>query len=220
MTIFDKNRKITKSGAAKTPDAGDNEQIHIEGLERYAALSALKDEIENILKIISSEIKEDALALFVARGAEAKARPPNLRARDGAATAIVQLKRLPAKSAVARENLLLLKKNEIPWINLAGRFVVNPNYTSNGALLEKAAKALVAAKIPEDFILYEEEEKITLDDNSIDAIFKLKDRKLIEKLLPIATTIAISDRQLAKNMNETLEIVSGIIEEMEGGGSE
>ncbi len=180
--------------------------VNTPGLHLYAALNALKANIEGRIEVVANEIKfgrtdkngtiiGGMLDYFVTNGMKAQKKPDNYKGEDQGTVASLQMKARGAGSALSEEEQILFSDNDIPLEEIVDRdetFVINPAYGKDMDMLARVSEALEGLGLPADFILRQEKvSKVVATPASMDAIFGLEDVDLVKALVPLVSTFAI-----------------------------
>jgi len=169
------------------------------GLEQFSAIKNAMDTLEALAKTVEQDVKGQMLTLFVAAGSSSGLKPENFEGTEGAATASCELRKRSVKSALSPEDKALLVDYNIPVEETKSEvetFIFNPAYINNQAMMAKIEKALnKVAGLPEDLIMKQVgTTTYTVSDETVDAVFAIKDKEKLEKLVPIVTTLAIKPK--------------------------
>jgi hypothetical protein len=170
--------------------------IVMEGVEQYAAICAVMKSLEAVQKTLASDLKAQGVDLMVTEGMRLKSAPESIKAREGQGSANIQLRCKGSNIALSEEDIERLNENNIPLQtvdNVVETYVINPAYKDDEKTLEKVSKALAKVPgLPEDFIQLQRDQKVCVDgDNTLNALMAIKDRALVEALLPLVTIQAI-----------------------------
>lgn len=184
-------------------------EVNLEGLQDYAELDSLIKNLTTMQKTLGGELHDKMYSIFKA----GKTRPENFTGIDGIASASCQMKTRSSASPLTPEERQALDADEIPYDKeevVPQRFIVNPRYMGDEALLEKISKAISKVPgLPEDFIqMQASSEKFVVTDATIDAIYE---KKLTDKFLKMTTTPAIrptlSDTNIMRAMKRVTELL-------------
>lgn len=215
MSLFTQ-AKPAAAAKPKTKKA-KTEAVEIEGLETYAGVCAVLKALEAVKTTMEADIKEFGVAKMVTAGMDAGKRPENLAAVEGKATASIQLRVKGANIAIPIEDAARLRMASVPLTEVdvvTDTFIINPEYAQDGALLEKVSKALEGVKgLPADFIQKQEEKRTVVDgDTTMNAIFAIKDRSLVEALLPLVCSTAIRPSFKGK-IEDAVKAIADLLED-------
>lgn len=179
----------------------------VEGIHLYAALKAVKTNVEAQIAVVESEIKAQMTDHFVDEGMKIDRRPANYKGTDSGSEASLQLKTSP--SAINEEAQKLLGEKKIPLTKSVAQhatFIVNPAYADlsnerNAAMLTKVSEALMELGLPVDFFQQQDEvSKVVADEDSIHAVMALESKSDVAALLPLVSCLAIK-ATLAEDAN-------------------
>ncbi len=209
-----------KPVAAKTPKGKKKDVVTIDcpHLERYAAIQSAIKSLETMLAVEKTKVDEAAFNYFVTAGMKIQSKPDNIEGVDGAATASLQLKSRLSTSGLNDEEVTLLQENNIPIgenVSQEETFIINPEYITNEKLMKRVGETLAnVSGIPADYILSQPKiAKQIATDDSIAAVFKIKDEDTLRALLPLVTTQA-TRAKLAKE-SDPFAIIDAIMAENE-----
>ena len=161
------------------------------GLGKYAAACALEKAIKAVKARYESAVKDISLDIFASAGAASGTVPENFKAAEGLSEASVQLKRRASNSTLTPEEIAMCEMHKIPVKVIEGAFYINPAYSGMTDLMKKVGEAIAKVPgLPDDFILKQEDVTVASEEG-IQTIFASKDKKLIDMLLPIQTTVAL-----------------------------
>lgn len=184
-----------KSKAKKSTDF-----VETPGLELYAALCAVKKNVEAQISVVRTGIDDVAMERFVAEGMRKGANPESYKGSEGSATASIQLRCRSSASGLSEEEQEICEENNIPLDENVAReetFIFNPIYADlsdddNAEMFRKVEAALEGLGLPADFIQRQTAvKKVVATEASIDAVFKLKDADKVAALLPLVTVQAM-----------------------------
>lgn len=192
MSIFENAKKTP---AKKKVSKSAAPEVNVEGIERLAALEALKANLEAQIAIEKNNINEKAMTYFVDTGMATKTRPANFKGLENGSEASLQLKDRSSRSYLNDEMIAVLKDHKIPYdrnVSKEETYYINPEYITDSDMMKMVGENLELLNLPKDFILYQEEEfgNVATKD-SVAAVFKLDDEDAVRELLPIVTTQAI-----------------------------
>jgi hypothetical protein len=187
---------------AKKPTAKKADAVHfhaLEGLEQFASICAVEKALEAIKKTIEADLKAAGVDIMVTEGLRLQRRPESIKASEGKAVASIQLKAKASNIAISEDDQQRLGDAEIPLRTVdvvTETFIFNPAYASDEKIQGKVSDALMKlikkGDLPEDIIQHQQDQKVVCDgDTTLNAIFALKDRALVEALLPLVTSTAI-----------------------------
>lgn len=189
--------------AADKPKAkakASTDYVETPGLELYAALCAVKKNVEAQISVVRTGIDEVAMERFISEGMRKGANPESYKGSEGQATASIQLRCRSSASGLSEDEQTILEENNIPLDRNVQReetFIINPAYADlsdekNAEMLQKVEKALSKLGLPEDFFQRQTAvEKVIATEESINTVFKLKDAQKVAALLPLVTCQAM-----------------------------
>jgi len=178
------------------------------GVAELAALEHLQESVAAMIAMKKTEVLDAGLDIQINRGMNKKGRPDTLYVEDNGdgsfkGTGNVQVKRRSSASAVTEEQADILNEHGIPYQASVHTetYVVNAKYADDKDLFARIDKALSRVQgIPEDFFeIIEEDSKPIVTDESMDAVFRLGDKKLIKELLPLVSTSLVSGLSVTDN---------------------
>jgi len=197
-------------------------------IDSLLSLAAINNAIKSLttLKVsLEGSVKNQMSSLFVAKGASSGLKPDSFEGTDGVASASCELRKRSAVSKLSPEEVAILTDHKIPFetsSNTTETFIFNPAYLSDAKLMAKVEKALsTIVGLPDDFIQHQTGATFyTVSDETVDAVFKLKDASKIATLMPIVTTLAIKpklndDEVVADTVRELLLGEAKKVEEAE-----
>jgi len=193
MNLFEKATKVPAkaTGKAKT----DKQEIAIAGIESLAQIKAMMANLEAVAKTLETDIKAAGFQEFL--DMETNVRPESFKGIDGLASASVEMRKRGTNSALNEDECSVLKQlglSPFKQIVTTEMFGINPEFAKDKVLMTKVSKALEKI-VPEGFIVLQEEvSKMVVDDNLIDAAFKMKDADKRKVALEIVTTMALKPK--------------------------
>ena len=216
MSIFAKAKAVTTT----KPAAGKKtkQEIAIAGVQNLAEIKAMMASLEAMAATLEGEIKEAGFSEFL--DMETKIRPESFKGIDGQASASVEMRKRGTNSALNADEVATLEAfglTPFKQVITTEMFGINPAYAGDEKLMEKVSKAIEKI-VPEDFIvLQEEKSKMVVNDELLDAAFKLAGDKR-ETALRIVTTMALkpklnADYDMSKLQANVLAMLAPIEEE-------
>lgn len=193
MTNLFEKAKASPVKPTKKPTKPSKARIGVAGIERHAALAVIAASIKTLEETEAASVKDSVLDYFVTEGMAKVRRPENFRGVEGDAETSCELRRRTSRSVLTEDEIEILEAHKIPLEErdvVVEAFIVNPNYTQDMGLLKKVSKALEGI-VPDDFFQMQSEKTMVVSDETIDEIFKLKNKDDLEKCLKIATTTAL-----------------------------
>lgn len=193
MSLFDKATKIApkSTGKAKT----DKKEIAIAGIQALAEIKAMMASLEAASKTIETEIKAAGFQEFL--DMDTVVRPESFKGIDGLASASVEMRKRGTNSSLNEDECNVLEQlglTPFKQIVTTEMFGINPIFAVDTTLMGKVSKALEKI-VPEGFIvLQEESSKMVVNDELLDAAFKLKDGDKRKVALEIVTTMALKPK--------------------------
>lgn len=161
-----------KSMASK-PKKGEKELIGMDDIEQYSHVDAILKGLESVKETLAATIKAKALGMFIERAKGRK--PESFRAAEGDASASIEMRKRSTRSALTDEEVIVLEQLNIPVetsITVPRMFGINPSYCGDMKLLEKVSAA-IAALVPADFIVVQEEKSTrVVSDSTFDEAWK------------------------------------------------
>jgi hypothetical protein len=171
--------QLKPSNGPKSPNKKEkNETITISGLEEYAALTKVADEIDALIK--SHPVREIVFDHFVDSGRKIQKTPPNVHGTDesGNATASLQLRKKDSRTnlndatiqACTDAGITIEHAVVVPYA-----VIVNPAYMTKTDSLEKLLVMAKKAGFPDDFFQIQNEVAREIACNeSVSDVFALK----------------------------------------------
>ena len=196
--MFEKAKAAPVKPVRKASAKPEKEKVTIKGIANHAALKVVMDSIETLLKSEAASIKSTALAHFVSTGMKKQARPDNFRGVEDEAETSVELRRMSSRSILSPEAIEVLEQHSIPLSEkdeVVETFIINPKYAdlgdkANAKLMARVSDALKNI-VPDDFLEFQSNKIMTVTDESMDAIFKLKDADDVAQCLELCGVIAL-----------------------------
>jgi hypothetical protein len=190
--MFDKANKIeTAPKKASKPEAP---QVSIVGLFSYSCLCTAISTLTALKETYEVQIKNSAIAHWVKEGMSKQARPVNIKGIEGSAIASLELRMRPVSSVVSDEDTKRCSKLEIPLgthTKQIGAWVLNPEIASNKKKMDQVQKALEKLDFAEELFKWQDEIEVNVvSENTMDAIFKLKDKSVVEDMIRMLAVIA------------------------------
>lgn len=184
--------KAQKLEAPATPKGKKKvETVTVEGLHDYALYKALITNLESMVTVAETTVK-DTMRSHFAKMAFEKGKVENFKGSEGTAVASLQCRKRSEASVLSAEERALLDQHKVPYgkkQKVVGTFAINPKYLSDEAMLDKAEKALAKAKLPDDFIVHQEEVTVyVVTDDTLEAVIE---KGLVETLMDTVYTLAI-----------------------------
>jgi hypothetical protein len=210
---------------AKKPAKGKKDEtfVPVKGLHVFAALQAVKKNVEAQIAVFEAGIKSTMLDRFIDEGMKFCKKPENFKGEENGSTASLQFRCRSSASGLSEEEIALLEEHNIPLEENVARdetFVINPAYADlsdekNADMLAKVEEALSSLGLPADFILKQEKvSKVVATEKSINAVCSIKDKETVAALLPLVYTPAIR-ASLAEDANP-FEVVEAALNPVEG----
>ena len=195
-----------KKPASKKPS---QDKITVPGIRQYAMACSVLKTAEAIKTSLNDTLKQAVREIFIARCADGNT--ANFKGIEENAEGSIQLRKRSGASPLTAEEMELLDANEIPYEKeetVVGTFVINPEYLEDEKLMEKAAKALSKAGLPEDFIMAQESRfKYVVTDETIQTIHK---KGLVASLIDTCFTLSVSAKvpENDADLQNTVNIVT------------
>lgn len=207
MSMF-ANAKVVK--AAKAPKAGKVE-VKMVGLQSLAEVDALIDALSALKTTLAAEVKSAAFEHFISV-ADGK-RPDNFRGVEGIASASIELRKRSTTSPLGEAELALLAEHDIPAEKLVATqkmFGIDPKYTGDTALLDVVSAAL-EGKVPEDFIVVQEERsKTVVTDETLRVAFSKNVRDVIAAVTVLAIKPKLDETDLGRIMDDLRAVIAPV----------
>ncbi len=193
--------------APKTAKKGKSvDMVPTSGLQLYAALQALKTNVEAQIAVVEVGLKDAILD----RAAKLK-NTDSWKATEKGSTGSMQLRTRSTRSTLSDEEQQLFDDNEIPYAPQVETWTINPEYAGDEDLLAKIEAALDVI-VPDGFFQKQIVSKPVATDESIKTIMGKGDN-LRRALLKTATTPAIRSTFLGKDPLEVAGAVLAVTEE-------
>jgi hypothetical protein len=179
-----------KKGKGKVPT------VEIPELHLLTSLGIVLQTVRTLYATVEGKVKATVKEKFIEMGTSEKHQPKNFEGVDGEARASCQLKKRSSTSTLSEEEKAILEKFKLSFkkdVKQQGAYIVNPVHAGNQEYLEKAAKHLGKAGLPEDFIIWQPEVySIVTTDESIEEVFaRVSDPKDIHMLLDVVASLAL-----------------------------
>jgi hypothetical protein len=217
MSIFAKAKAVpaTKTAAAKKTKL----EVAIDGIQNLAEIKAMMASLTAVAATLEGEIKEAGFNEFL--DMETQSRPESFKGIDGLATCSVEMRKRGTNSALNADEVAVLEGfglKPFKQIVTTEMYGINPAFAADEKLMNKVSKALEKI-VPEGFIIKQEEvSKLVVDDNLLDAAFKMEGDNRPEALR-IVTTMALKPKLNAEYDMTTLHAnVSALISTVEEQG--
>ena len=188
LNMFEKAKSVPV--AVKAVKGKDKEVIVLQGLEDVAVLDTLIKTLSALKDTLREPVTEQMREQFIG-GAE------NFDGVEGLATASAQLRKRSVKSALTPDEVQLLIAAKVPVgeaETVPERYIINPAYADNSAMLKKVSDAL--SKVPgmaNDFIQFQAgvKDKVVTDE-TFDAV--MKDSKKAAQLIDVVGVLALAPK--------------------------
>lgn len=209
--------KAKATPVTKTKTKGKaKREVEIAGLEDLAQVQALIASLEAVAKTLASDVKDKAVDEFVREGMAINRRPDNWRGVDGVGSASVELRKRSTRSkltAAEQEQLTAAGISFGEAVTTEERFVINPAYMNDQALLEKASNAMSKVKgMPEDFITLQAKQSHSVaTEATLNEVFALDDAAKVRELVAVAGTLALKPKLEATDIEATLASVKKLL---------
>ncbi len=194
------------SSASTRTTAKDKRHVDIDGLETHASLVAVAKALEPLLKTSKAHIDAQTENALFEDGLAKGRRPDNIKGKEGAANASLELRKKSSAWPLKEAAIELLTQNGISM-------EVKTKYELNTELLtpEVAAKVEIALNsvpgIPTNLITKVEDTYVS--EASLEELFAL-DEKSAREVLPVVATLAIKPT-IAEDFSTTLDRVVAIL---------
>ena len=200
---------VAGSNSPKGKKAKD--QVATPGVQLFAALNAVKTNVEAQLEIVGERIKGTVL-----KRASALLKRDSYEGIENGTIASLQLRIRNSRSGLTPEEIDLLNTYKIPFNAAPTKFVINPNYSGDTELLARISEALQGVEgLPADF-LQKEVGNATVSEDSIKKVSEQKG-PVRDALLPVVLTPAIRPAldPDADPLDVTLEALKLLVKETE-----
>lgn len=199
-------RTSTRRGKTK----GRKSTTDIAGVETYVMLDTVAKEIATELNVLGGPIQAEMLKPLIAEGCRLRKRPENIRISENEAEASGEMRMRSSRSPLSVSEEKLFDDHGIELEDIS-TYVIGERYARDDRMMAQVVRALRAAGLPKD-ILQREEERVLVTDRGLDQIFR-KPVKVVEKLLPLAVTLAIKPGKNSVDLDDawrrTQEVVMG-----------
>lgn len=211
MSLFAKATVISAKTTGKAKN--DRKEIALAGIQTLAEIEAMLKSLEAAKATIASEIKSAGFAEFL--DMETTTCPESFKGIDGEATCSVEMRKRGTNSALNDDEVDVLEKLGLkPFKQIVTQqmFGINPVFAADEALMNKVSKALEKI-VPEGFIVLQEEaSKMVVNDELLDAAFKMCDPDARKAALEIVTTMALKPKLNAEyDMSKLVENVNSFL---------
>ncbi len=174
----------------KTSKADTKEKIKIEGLEDYAMVVSLQKNLDALKETLEGSVKAQMKEVFTR---QSNKRPENFRGIENHASASCEFRKRSIRSVLTEEEVGALEKDGIPVgteVTVPSRFIINPEYMMDQALLQKISDAMRKVPgLPENFIVLQAEQSSrVVTDETVD---KVCEKGLITQHFDKVATMAI-----------------------------
>lgn len=193
--IFDRARN-SKPDTKPKVGKSEKERVELQGLEEYAYIVGLEKNLEAVKETLYDGLVDELRTKFsaVTNGK----RPANFRGVEGHAEASCELRNRSVNSPLSDEEAKLLDDSGIEYEILEivpERFVINPEFAADHALMQRVAKALESVKgLPENFIqMQAAQTKRVVSDETIEQTFT-KDPEVIQAVIDTVGAFAIKPK--------------------------
>jgi len=210
MKLF-ANAQPIQAPATKAKGKGKTE-FTVPGLREFAIAKAVVKAIESVCKTFETQVKGAAMDEFVKIAHATAKRPDSLRGVDGNASGSLELRKRSSNSPLSDAERALLDEHKVPVekkVSVPKMYGINPKYDQDVDLMAKVEAALVAAGVPTDLIVLQEEKyTYTVSDETIEAVFAAKaPREVIE----VVTTQAVKPVTKDLDLAEALTFVKDLL---------
>lgn len=217
MSIFEKAKAASVPGPVPKGKKSEARELDMKGMETYASLIAVGDQIDTLAKSIGAKIKANMAIEFIKTGMKGGRTPENFKGVEGVAKGSCELRRRASNRPLSADEIALLNQHDIPTVEddvVVETYIINPAYAADEDMLLKISKALEGVPgLPEDFILHQSQKKTTVTAESVNAVFALKDAKVIASLIPLVATLAL--KPVMSDLDRAFELVGKLIFEDE-----
>lgn len=192
--------KTTSEKKSKKPQVAMDEN-----LDRLAAIDNIMKALEARKTVYETNVKTMMKNYFIVEGLRLGQQPENFEGVGQKATASCELRKRSAVSKLNEEEQKLLKDNNIPFtevadIDIPERFFFNEEILTMGPeVLQQISAALLAIPALKGMEVLkvqpaQKKSKFVTTDETIDAVFALKDMKKITELLDTVSTPAVKPK--------------------------
>jgi hypothetical protein len=214
MSIFAKAKaaQVAKTSAAKKT----KHEIAIAGIQNLAEIKAMMASLAAVAATLEGSIKDAGFNEFLAM--ETQVRPESFKGVDGQASASVEMRKRGTNSALNADEVAVLENfglTPFKQVVTVEMFGINPAFAADSKLMNKVSKALEKI-VPEGFIVVQaEESKMVVNDDLLEAAFKLEGDDRAEALR-IVTTMALKPKlEASYDMNQLQANVLALINTVE-----
>jgi hypothetical protein len=212
MSVFAKAKPV-EVPVKESKKKDEKRQVAMDDVANFAAVSALVKNLKTVLSTLETKIKASAKSEFIRLGTADLRRPDSFAAVEKDARVTVILGKRSTASALTPEEVVAFEKEKVPFgkeVTLPERYIVNPAYAGDQALLEKVSKAIESIKgIPEDFIQLQPEVKdFVVTDETVDNVFE---RGLAATFMGMVTTISLKPSTAQTDVKKALEQVKALL---------
>jgi hypothetical protein len=216
MTNLFQKAKTTVNVPAKKSNKKTKQEVQIDGLQSLASIRVLQTALDGIAKTFEGEVHAGMREFFTENGSKKRGRPDNFVGVDGFGRASLELRKRSTRSPLSSEEQDILDEHGIEYgvvVEQEETFAINPEYASDNELLEKVSAALVAAGVPEDFIVHvAPKTKSVATDVTLSQVFQA-DSSAIEMLMGIAGTLAVKPMLEDATIEDAFNAVKGFFED-------
>jgi hypothetical protein len=206
------NAKSLTAAAPSKPKKGTKAQVEVAGIEQYAMVDALSKSIEAIKDALGAEIKGVAMRRFVEIIDETGKKPESFRGIDGGASASLEFRKRASNHALNEAAVEAIRAAGIEparEVVIPALFAINPKYAGDAEKLKTAGDALVAAGLPDDLIVLQEEKaRYYVSDDNMEAACKLK---VSPEVLALLSVCSIKSKLESTNMSTIIEFARGLL---------
>lgn len=194
-----------KEAAAPTVAAKGSktvEMVPLPGLEDYATLDSLIENLTSIRDMIRKQIANECWNEFSLK--DHKKRPENYRAFEGMAEASIQLRKRGANSPLNPDEIVAFAAADIPVETVEVEkkvFYINPKYAGDESLIKKIENV---KGLPEDFIEFQHgKTKTIVTEESIATVYA---KGLMNSFLKLVCVLGITPKLKGADMLKALAV--------------
>lgn len=204
--------KAKPTKAAKKKGA----EVKVVDLEALATVKALIKSLEAIEETLDESVKDQMSDHFVKEGMAIDRRPENYKGLEGNANGSLQLRVRNNRSPLTGEEIAQLEDHEIPFTVetvVEETYIINPAYAEDDDLLSKVGDVLENIDgIPADFIQHQTGKTKTIaTEDSLNAIFALKNETNVKNLLAVVGTLATRLKTSEADPQKLFDVIAKMI---------
>lgn len=207
--IKNAKKNATKAETKTAAKKNAKRQVELEGLEGVAALDLVIKQLTALKDTLGGEVKAEMKKEFVDEGMTHSLRPKNFEGVEGDATASCELRMRSSRSKLTASDIKELEAAGVALetkVTKEETLAINKKYLNDQALLEKVDAACEQIDdLPEDFIVcHEEVSQKVVNEQTLNTLFSLEDKKQVAALFDMVTTLAIKPKMTNEDLAKTL----------------